>query len=412
MGKRFALGLTFVALAAACFGADRDGNKTETEMEAALEAARRANVKLPADLQLKYAWSLPLKSHLVAKDGLWVDKDYVVAVAKDHHLHLIRKRDGVVMWMVELDDKPMYRPVITSKAMYVVVKNYIVCIDLAEGEIVWRIQPDFPISSAPIVREPDIYVGSWDNKLYTIEIRSRQRIWHKAKTDEGSFKGMIYYFFPSWHLTTKGHITADPQEYEGFIYFPSEDGHLYSISRDGDLRYKAATQAPIKAAPAIKGDRAYVGSTDFSLYCFNRLTGSEIWHFPTGADVLKKPYVDRRSQLVYCPSNKNGVFGIKDDKSGRKLWHIEDAEDVLAVGKEIVYLGLRRNRLLAVDKRDGTALWISLLRGVRFYATNYESWAKGKPARLYMMLRGNVLVCMEEVANQTAPLRKTKKAKK
>jgi len=396
---------------AARTAAEAGEESPETEMEAALEAARRANVDLPSDLQLKYIWSLPLGRHIVDKKYLWIIKDYVVAVSRSKLLHLIRKADGVAVWTMELGSMPMYKPVITKKAVYLVVENYVVCIDLREGQIIWRIEPPFAISAAPVVHEPDFYIAGWDKKLHAFELRVRERVWYQGRGEEDALKGTHHYLFPSWHLTTKGHIVGNPQEFSGFIYFPSEDGQLYSISRDGDLRYKAPTQKPIKATPTIKEDKAFVGSTDFSLYCFNRLTGGEMWHFPTGADVLKKPYVDKRSGVVYCPSNRNGIFGI-DERTGLKAWQIEDAEEILGVSKEVVYLGLRRGRMLAVSKKSGVALWISLLKGVRYYVENHNDWSRlgsPDPMQVFLMLKGNVLCCLEDLGVETAPVKKAKK---
>jgi len=396
-------------LSAAAVAAEK---RPETEMEAAVDAAKKANVDLPSDLQLKYVWSLPLKAHIVDPGRVWIIGDYVVAVSRDRYLHLIRRADGVALWVVELEDMPMYDPVITSQALYVVVKNRVVAIHLTEGEVVWRLEPDFAVSSAPVVKEPDFYIGGWDKRLHALELRSTERVYYKSKIEEETLRSKRYYFFKSWHLTTKGHVSASPQEFENFIYFPSEDGHLYSISRDGDVRYAAATQGPIKSAATIRSDKAFVGSSDFSLYCFNRLTGSEIWHFPTGADVFAQPYVDKASNMVYCPSNNNGVFGV-DERSGSMVWQIEDAEEILGVSKDVIYLGLRHNRLLAVEKTTGTALWISLLRGTRYFVMNHNNWSlaeKPEPAQVFLMLDGNVLCCLKELGRELGPVIEAKPA--
>ena len=71
--------------------------------------------------------------------------------------------------------------------------------------------------------------------------------------------------------------------------------------------------------------------------------------------------------------------------------------------------------MLAVQKKTGIAMWISLLRGVRYYVRNYNDWsslAKPDPAKVFLMLKGNVLCCMEELARETAPVKKRRKAKK
>ena len=41
------------------------------------------------------------------------------------------------------------KPILTRRGVYLVINNEIVYIDADEGEIVWKLEPDFPMSSTP-----------------------------------------------------------------------------------------------------------------------------------------------------------------------------------------------------------------------------------------------------------------------
>ena len=65
-----------------------------------------------------------------------------------------------------------------------------------------------------------------------------------------------------------------------YVYFGSSaDDHLHCLDlNSGTLRWRYGTDAPIRYAPMVSGDRIVFGGDDGVLYCLNRMTGEEVWH--------------------------------------------------------------------------------------------------------------------------------------
>ena len=187
---------------------------------------------------------------------------------------------------------------------------------------------------------------------------------------------------------------------DGFVYFASEDGYLYSVSQDGEDRYSAQTQGPIRAPVTSRGASVYVGSTDFSAYAFNRLTGKKQWVYPTGSHVFSAIYPDVPAGVALVCSNKNGIFGVCDKPSpqrGLDLWHIPDAVSIAGVSPLNAYLIMTDMRLAAVEKKKGTVQWVSLLNGVREVIPTMNDWTRPDDQfRLICLTESGHLACLME----------------
>ncbi len=77
----------------------------------------------------------------------------------------------------------------------------------------------------------------------------------------------------------------------GFVYFgSSSDGQVYALDADtGALRWRFATEGPVRCAPTVADGRVYVGSDDGRVYCLDGTDGSVVWTFraaPTREMVL------------------------------------------------------------------------------------------------------------------------------
>ena|GEM_PF-5662261 len=64
----------------------------------------------------------------------------------------------------------------------------------------------------------------------------------------------------------------------------------------------------------------YIGSEDFTLRAFDSATGTPLWSYLTGGQVLGGPTAT--SSAVYFGSNDNNVYAL-DASTGANLWTVD-----------------------------------------------------------------------------------------
>ncbi|MFO8014225.1 MAG: PQQ-binding-like beta-propeller repeat protein [Phycisphaerae bacterium] len=68
---------------------------------------------------------------------------------------------------------------------------------------------------------------------------------------------------------------------QGLVTFGSSaDGQVYALdAATGEVRWRFATEGPVRCAPTLAGGRLYVGSDDGRVYCLNAADGALVWTF-------------------------------------------------------------------------------------------------------------------------------------
>lgn len=370
----------------------------ELEREKAAQAKMRVTrVAIPRDLLLLYDWSLRF-TKAIRPQAVWVKRDLILLQTRPdaNELYAIDRMNGNILWKVILTKQITYPPEVTKEAVYVVVDNYIIAIDKVQGRVIWRRQPDFPISAQPMVIEPTIYVPSWEGKFYALDSTRKEKIYVKGKTEETTYRAFEYDLRYRWHLTTKGSIIAPGVEKDQMLYFGSEDGFMYCMSRDGELRYQFQTQGKVQASPAAIRPTVFVGATDYNLYAVDRLTGEQQWHFPAGGDILSPPTADPTSQLVYVPVRGQGYYALHTF-DGRIMWHMKEGKIIAGLSADRIYMLMAGRRLAAMEKKTGRVTWLSLLAGFAFGIESTNDWTdEADPMRVYLVDAANVLVSLRE----------------
>ena len=116
-----------------------------------------------------------------------------------------------------------------------------------EGKLKWEMSLGWRVISSPaIVNNGTIYVGSYNDSLYSITSSGIKR----------------------WAFGTEGSIISSPAVgSDGIVYIGSSYYNLYAINPDGTEKWKFETEGDIEASPAIGVfGTIYVASEDGSLY--------------------------------------------------------------------------------------------------------------------------------------------------
>ena len=138
---------------------------------------------------------------------------------------------------------------------------------MARGELavplklLWSFKTGGPVNSSAVVAEGRVFIGSGDNNLYALDLKSGAKLW--------SFK-------------TGDAVEAPPLALNGRVFVGSHDGNLYALdAATGTQIWKYTTGEKIIGSAnwfVTRGmTNVLVGSYDYSLHCVDSATGRSNW---------------------------------------------------------------------------------------------------------------------------------------
>lgn len=241
----------------------------------------------------------------------------------------------------------------------------------------WAYGAGDSIVSSPTVAHGFVYVGSYDEKLYAIDLESGEREWSYETTGDvfssptvvdgtvyvGSTDNSLYAFDAEngtreWVYETGDGILSSPTVSNGTVYVGSNDDNLYAINAEtGELNWVYETGRSVKSSPTVANGTVYVGSHDHNLYAIDAETGEREWVYETGSLVFSSPTVSNGS--VYVGSMDSDLYAL-NARTGDEQWVYETGHRVLSsptVANGTVYVGSSDNTLYAVSATTGETEW-------------------------------------------------------
>ncbi|MHC5033436.1 MAG: outer membrane protein assembly factor BamB family protein, partial [Planctomycetota bacterium] len=101
--------------------------------------------------------------------------------------------------------------------------------------------------------------------------------------------------------------------------------------------------------------RVYVGDSRGIVYSLKTDYGQQTWQRMVGAPVTGKLAVVESKLLVF--TNKPNVVCLEAGEGRQELWQYAGAKELLAVGKEVVYLLTDDHSVAAVSIETGEERW-------------------------------------------------------
>ncbi|HWQ03923.1 MAG TPA: serine/threonine-protein kinase [Longilinea sp.] len=200
----------------------------------------------------------------------------------------------------------------------------------------WTFECEDEIRSSPLYENGSIYIGSYDNNLYSINAAN------------GEFQ---------WKFATEGGVACRPTVQDGMVYFGSEDHNVYAISaRTGKIAWNYATEGPIHSSPKVAEGHVFIGSDDGFLYAINLIAQRRTWRYDANGAVRSSPFITQ--DYIYIGTEPGELVCL--DFRGQSKWQFRAKRAITSsplVAQGMVFVGSLDGTFYAVDAKSGWAVW-------------------------------------------------------
>ncbi|UOE96809.1 PQQ-binding-like beta-propeller repeat protein [Fervidobacterium islandicum] len=218
------------------------------------------------------------------------------------------------------------------------------------GDIIWKFKTGGSIASCPAIdtswSRKAIYFGSDDGYLYAL-----------------SFDGQM-----KWRYKTNDWVHISPVvDTDGTIYVGSDDGYLYAVKPDGTLKWKTPVGDWVRSSPALYYSTLYVANRGGEIYAIRTYDGTKKWRVQIGSSIYSSPAVGKDG-TIYIGSGNGKLYAI-DDWDGETLWEFKTNGSIQSSpaidNYGTVYIGSDDGCVYAV-RPNGTLKWqVQTGHGVR-----------------------------------------------
>lgn len=179
--------------------------------------------------------------------------------------------------------------------------------------LLWNFSTQGAIVSSPSLSDGQVYFGSQDTFVYSLNARTGQRIWKFQTNDR----------IKSSPAVSDGKVFIGPDD--GYIYcLDANDGHLiWSTYAGGSIPVTFAASVVLRSSPIIDDSRLYVGSLDTNLYCLDSENGEIIWKYQTNGYITSTPAVADGSLYALSQEPDSGALYKLDKNTGKLEWRKE-----------------------------------------------------------------------------------------
>lgn len=281
-------------------------------------------------------------------------------------------------WTFQCEDEVRSSPRIADGVLYIgSYDNNLYALNVEDGSFLWKFPTKGGIASTPCIFGDMILVGSEDSNLYAISRRTERQLWvcptngcirsspriEYGHSFVGSDDGCLYTINIQsgrmvWQFQSAGSIRSSPLIVEEIVFVGSDDGYVYALNMSsGSIKWKYNTHRRVTSSPAMEDNLLLIGSADGHLYAFNARSGWPVWRFRTRGYVLSSPAV--ADGTAYIGSADGHLYAV-ETSTGRQRWKYDAGNPITSsptVAENVVYVGSNDSTIHAVDAKEGQRIW-------------------------------------------------------
>ena len=326
-----------------------------------------------AGLEIVWDDELPLKP-MERLQRLFIIGERLYALSSSNYLIALDKETGkkVFSKSAAAAGLPLGEPVLYKDELMYAVGSRLVEMSEQTGEEV-RVRNVESRIVCPAVRNSSFfYISGADRRLHVLREKDLVQLF-EATADNDSM------------ITS---VMAD----EDSVILGTDAGNVVCMSPDKARRLWQFDAAGAIAGPVVRdGMSVYFASKDTNVYRVD-MTDLQarrlVWKYQVAGVPETAPRVTQKA--VYQYVRGKGVTAI-DKQSGKLLWSLPDALELLTEAQGKVYTIAKKEKLVLMDNATGKVLHSASLRGVTKYAVNSVD------SKMYIGDRRGRIMCIEPI---------------
>ncbi|MBW6465852.1 MAG: PQQ-binding-like beta-propeller repeat protein [Brevefilum sp.] len=232
--------------------------------------------------------------------------------------------------------------VVSEDRVYVSYGNQVYALNAASGNEEWHYPEEsnnqVMFYAPPVVTDAYIYVGDIANTFHKIDKATGAAVWTFTEA--------------------KGYFIGQANEDEGVIYAPSNNGNLYAIDADGNLKWIFETDHFLWAQPQIGADAIYQGSMDHYVYAISK-DGDQLWATEMAGAVVGSVALSEDGSSLFVGSIGEEMVAL-NTADGSTIWTFAADDSIwgrAVVVDQTLYFGDSSGTVFALDVNNGQQIW-------------------------------------------------------
>ena len=241
------------------------------------------------------------------------------------------------IWIFTCEDEIRGTPTWDRGVIYIgSYDNNLYSIKADTGTFIWKYPTDGGVVTKPAVSETEIFFGSQDHRLHVVSTRTGSVVW-------------TYY--------TDGPVHSSPYIAEGHVFIGSDDAQLHAVNMiSGRRAWKADMGAPVRSSPVVSHESIYVGTESGEFYCLDYRGGTR-WHFKAKRAITSSPVI--KDGFVYFTSLDGALYAL-DAKTGWVVWRFRLGKGSISIpclAEEFIFTGAIDGIIYCIEVRSAKEVW-------------------------------------------------------
>lgn len=281
------------------------------------------------------------------------------------------------LWSFKCEDEIRGTPFLYQGMLYVgCYDNNLYTLSAADGQFQWKYPAEGGIVSRPLAFDNNLFFCSEDQRLHCVGLRNGKVIWTyftegKIYSSPRISDGHIFFGSEDqdlhavnatsgraiWKFSTDGPIYSTPLLANEMVYFGTEAGSVYALDFRGELKWRFQAKRSVTSSATDKGQAIYVSSVDGTLYSLDAKNGWPIWKFRLGKGSVSSPAIADDYAFVGAA---DGFLYCVDVRTAKEVWRFRTENQVSSsptVYKDSVYCGSVDGSMYCLEYRTGRLRW-------------------------------------------------------